>query len=1143
MTPSRWITLIRHSAVLALAVAVSQSGICQNPAGVTMPAGHIRLDYLTPDQTGGQHSFTLGSQGEIVFEIASSSPDLIVQITAPAGEVVDASNVPNVGGEYASSDLGEHGHRQLFILPSLGAGAYSVTYTLTAPPTQFVPVALHVTEQSDLGAALFTARPRGSVLQEIPLTVGVFDGGSPILGLTPSVNILRDGSPSFAVTLADDGAGFDAAVGDGLYTGVFVPQAPGRYSASGVISGLSASGEPFSRDVGTVFDVVPNYGTLLGTFRDEAVDSDQDGELEAVAVEVDVNAAQAGAFQSFITIGNGTEELTARADADLSVGQGVLRAVFDVKRLRAFGSGPYEIDTVSLSYRTTEGFVDVDERFALGFTQAYPDTEFEPEPLTLVATSDSAQELIPGGPLGPLVVQFDLHSEIEETRIWRVVLTSQTGVEIAKAQGVHEFTLGLNTILAEFAPSSIAVAGFDGPYLLANLRIAARWDAATFEDAGQTQAYTADQFHGGFPRVDYVNPPFAEPGETVRVLIQMGDTFLEAGDVSVDAGAGITVQDVVVEARTRVLATFVVAPDAVLDVRDVTLTTGTGSIVGFRAFRVERDVTLVSVSPPQGQPGDTLQVTVEGQNTNFVNGATTLGMSAGVSVQSVSVVDSNTLTATIQIASGAAPGVRTVTAVTGFEVALIENGFEIVSDVPPTPVVTLTGPSTVDEGASTVYAFAVGDPGGQAFSTVAGQPSCGAAGNLVPGSLTTSADGATGTFACSFPDGPAASDVSIQLSASGGELSNVASVAVSVANVPPSVWFNLSANPVSEGGAVQLSGTVADPGALDDLSVAIDWGDGGAPTALSLAAGVTSFSADRQFLDDNPTGTPQDVNPVSVTVTDKDQGSSSQGAPLTVENVPPVISTVTGPFEPLALGAQADLSAAFGDVGMLDTHSCTFSWDDGSADSPGVVTETDGSGSCEASRTYAGAGVYSVGVRVEDDDTGAATGLHQFVVVYDPTVDKVRGNGQIYSAPGAYVADPTIEGLARFGFISEYHSGAQTPTGNTRFHFKAADFLFIADEFDWLVVAGAKAQFKGTGSIHMPGGPPVGNYGFLLTATDGEGPGGGGVDKFRIKIWDKATEQIVFDNRLGSSDDIDDANPQAIEPGGDVVVVGSQGNN
>jgi hypothetical protein len=63
-------------------------------------------------------------------------------------------------------------------------------------------------------------------------------------------------------------------------------------------------------------------------------------------------------------------------------------------------------------------------------------------------------------------------------------------------------------------------------------------------------------------------------------------------------------------------------------------------------------------------------------------------------------------------------------------------------------------------------------------------------------------------------------------------------------------------------------------------------------------------------------------------------------------------------------------------------------------------------------------------------------------------------------------------------------------------------------------VAGARAQYKGTGTINGSG-----NYGFLLTVVDGQLEGGGGADKFRIKIWDKNNgSAIVYDNQINDSD-------------------------
>jgi len=43
----------------------------------------------------------------------------------------------------------------------------------------------------------------------------------------------------------------------------------------------------------------------------------------------------------------------------------------------------------------------------------------------------------------------------------------------------------------------------------------------------------------------------------------------------------------------------------------------------------------------------------------------------------------------------------------------------------------------------------------------------------------------------------------------------------------------------------------------------------------------------------------------------------------------------------------------------------------------------------------------------------------------------------------------------------------------------------------------------------------------MLTATDGSINGGGGTDKFRIKIWDMADGTTVYDNQSGDGDEAD----------------------
>jgi PKD repeat protein len=258
---------------------------------------------------------------------------------------------------------------------------------------------------------------------------------------------------------------------------------------------------------------------------------------------------------------------------------------------------------------------------------------------------------------------------------------------------------------------------------------------------------------------------------------------------------------------------------------------------------------------------------------------------------------------------------------------------------------------------------------------------------------------------------------------------------------------------------------------------------------------------------------------VTLTVTDADGASDVATAPVAVTNVAPVVTSVLLPSDPVAVNAPVALGATFADAGTGDSHTGSFTLGAGGPVAPGVVVETNGSGSMSASVTFAQAGVYTITASVTDDDGGtgvrsSAVDVPAFVVVYDPTGSFVTGGGWISSPAGAYAAEPTFTGKASFGFVAKYKPGASTPSGNTEFQFKAGDLSFKSTSYDWLVVAATHAKYKGEGTING-----AGSYGFMVTAVDGDGPGGGDADGFRIKIWDLTSGAIVYDNKIGEGDE------------------------
>ncbi|MBK9546381.1 MAG: right-handed parallel beta-helix repeat-containing protein [Dehalococcoidia bacterium] len=224
------------------------------------------------------------------------------------------------------------------------------------------------------------------------------------------------------------------------------------------------------------------------------------------------------------------------------------------------------------------------------------------------------------------------------------------------------------------------------------------------------------------------------------------------------------------------------------------------------------------------------------------------------------------------------------------------------------------------------------------------------------------------------------------------------------------------------------------------------------------------------------------------------------------------------------VGTAVVLSATFSDLDLPDdSHSWTIDWGD--------ETVTEGvalSAVISDSHEYHESGVYRVMLRVTDEAGAYDEEQYEHIVVYDPSAGFVTGGGWITSPVGAYAPDPSLTGQATLGFVSQYKKGANVPTGNTQFQFHAAGLDFKSTSYDWLVVAGAKAQYKGFGTINGSG-----NYRFMLTAIDGNELGVGKPDTFRIRIWDAESDLPVYDNQLGVDENAD---PTTALGGGSIVV-------
>ena len=134
---------------------------------------------------------------------------------------------------------------------------------------------------------------------------------------------------------------------------------------------------------------------------------------------------------------------------------------------------------------------------------------------------------------------------------------------------------------------------------------------------------------------------------------------------------------------------------------------------------------------------------------------------------------------------------------------------------------------------------------------------------------------------------------------------------------------------------------------------------------------------------------------------------------------------------------------------------------------------------------------------------------------------KVSGLPVALSA--AQTTKPLIMGMINFDFSSKPATARSTKAenkGENLVNFILGNLEFSALNYDFRELSGVRTQFKGYGKVNNETG-----YKYLLTVIDGQAPKGGGVDKFRIKIWNDKTGEVIFDNQLGDDDDADPTTP------------------
>ena len=161
------------------------------------------------------------------------------------------------------------------------------------------------------------------------------------------------------------------------------------------------------------------------------------------------------------------------------------------------------------------------------------------------------------------------------------------------------------------------------------------------------------------------------------------------------------------------------------------------------------------------------------------------------------------------------------------------------------------------------YNYTVSDPGDDTI--IVNNVSCGENGNVANQTF----NGVDGSFTCNFPEGPAVSTVSVEVS--DDDTSSSTELLVHINNLAPEVSnINVSSDLIIVGENFSASASFSDPGTLDTHVAQLDWDDGTTDNVDPATSPLTinkSYAASGDY-------------DIELTVTDDDGGSDSSILPV-----------------------------------------------------------------------------------------------------------------------------------------------------------------------------------------------------------------------------------------------------------------------
>jgi hypothetical protein len=294
-------------------------------ATIGLAASMVDLERLAPGSPTAHSTFDVTDATDVIFDVLSTTSGIGVTLRLPDGSMVDETNIATIGGEAERVDVTpggtgslifptrQAGHHVTFVIPNPLSGSWTLGLSEPSGSSEEIAVVAQAFLNSSTLVGL-TILPSQIVLnQAVTFTLAAYSGSQPITNATVSAQLVSPSGAVQAVTLLDDGQGADATAGDGLYSTAVIPAATGEFTVLATLVGATPGGTAVTRQAAAHFSVVPPSAALLGTVSTRTVDTNSNGLIDELVLDIGVNVLVAGDFLVSATLGASN---SARAGID-----------------------------------------------------------------------------------------------------------------------------------------------------------------------------------------------------------------------------------------------------------------------------------------------------------------------------------------------------------------------------------------------------------------------------------------------------------------------------------------------------------------------------------------------------------------------------------------------------------------------------------------------------------------------------------------------------------------------------------------------------------------------------------------------------------------------------------------------------------